>query len=303
MKKDLLGLEGMTKSEINEILDTAEIMRGRLDRRELNGDDAKNMSVVNLFYENSTRTRTSFENASKFLGANQVNIAVEASSVAKGETLYDTGATLYAIKNNIIVIRHKMAGVPKYLASKVPAHVLNAGDGQHEHPTQALLDMLTMRRHFGKIEGLTVAIIGDVKYSRVARSNIHGLLTMGAKVKVFAINTLLPQGIEEMGVTVCKSVEEAISGSDVVMGLRIQLERQTSGQFPSVREYFREYGITAERMKLANKNAIVMHPGPVNRGVEIAGDVVDGKQSKILEQVTNGVAVRMAVIKLMSEGK
>lgn len=303
MNKDLLGLEGMSKAEIIEILDTAQTMRERLDKRELKGIEAKDMSVVNLFYENSTRTRTSFENASRFLGANQVNISVEASSVVKGETLYDTGATLYSIKNNIIVIRHKMAGVPKYLAEKVPAHVINAGDGMHEHPTQALLDMLTMRRHFGKIVGLKVAIIGDVKYSRVARSNIHGLLTMGAEIKVFAINTLLPQGLAEMGVTICKSVDEAISGSDVVMGLRIQLERQSSGQFPSVREYYREYGITANRMKLANKNAIVMHPGPVNRGVEIGADVVDGEQSKILEQITNGVAVRMAVIKLMAEGK
>lgn len=301
MRKDLLGLEGLSKEEILEILDTADIMREHLDKGEINLDYAKGTSVVNLFYENSTRTRTSFENAAKFLGANQVNIAVATSSVSKGESMYDTAKTLESIKNNIIVMRHSMSGTPHYLARKVNSHVVNAGDGQHEHPTQALLDMLTMRRHFGTLEGLTVAIIGDIKYSRVARSNIFGLHTMGAKVKVYGINTLLPQGIEEMGVEVCKSVEDAIKGSDVVMGLRIQLERQLSGQFPSTREYFSEYGITKERLKFANENAIVMHPAPVNRGVEIAGDVVDGETSRIFDQVTNGLAVRMAIIKLMTD--
>lgn len=303
MRKDLLGLEGLTKQEINEILDTAEVMREHLDKGEINLDYAKGISVVNLFYENSTRTRTSFENATKFLGANQVNIAVGSSSVAKGESMYDTVKTLESIKNSIVVIRHSMAGTPHYIAKKVDAHIINAGDGQHEHPTQALLDMLTMKRHFGKLEGLTVAIIGDIKYSRVARSNIFGLLTMGAKVKLFGIKTLMPQGIEQMGATICNSIEEAIEGSDVVMGLRIQLERQTSGQFPTVKEYFREYGITLDRMKLANKNAIIMHPAPVNRGVEIAGDAVDSDVSRIFDQVTNGLAVRMAIIKLMAEAK
>lgn len=303
MRKDLLGLEGLSRDEINEILDTADIMREHLDKGEINLDYAKGMSVVNLFYENSTRTRTSFENATKFLGANQVNIAVGSSSVAKGESMYDTAMTLQSIKNNIIVMRHSMAGTPNYLAKKVQAHVINAGDGQHEHPTQALLDMLTMRRHFGTIEGLTVAIIGDVKYSRVARSNIFGLLTMGAKVKLFGIKTLMPQGIEKMGAIVCDSIEEAIKGSDVVMGLRIQLERQTSGQFPTVKEYFTEYGITMDRMKLANENAIIMHPAPVNRGVEISGEAVDSDISRIFDQVTNGLAVRMAIIKLMAEAK
>lgn len=303
MRKHLLGIEGMTKDEINEILDLADVMREHLDKGEINLDLARGISVVNLFYEDSTRTRTSFENATKFLGANQVNIAVGNSSVNKGESMYDTAETLKSIKNDIIVVRHKISGAPHYLARVCDAHIVNAGDGQHEHPTQALLDMLTMRRHFGKLEGLTVAIIGDIKYSRVARSNIFGLTTMGAKVKVFAINTLLPKDIEKMGVTVCKSIDEAISGSDVVMGLRIQLERQTSGQFPSVREYFREYGITRERLKLANPNHIVMHPAPVNRGVEIASDVVDGEDSVIFDQVTNGVAVRMAVIKLLKEAK
>lgn len=303
MRKDLLGLEGLTREEILEILDTADVMREHLDKGEINLDDCRGMSVVNLFYENSTRTRTSFENATKFLGANQVNIAVGNSSVAKGESMYDTVKTLESIKNGIVVIRHNMAGAPHYIAKKVNARVINAGDGQHEHPTQALLDMLTMRRHFGRIEGLTVAIIGDIKYSRVARSNIFGLLTMGATVKLFGIKTLMPKGIEEMGAIVCDSIEEAIKGSDVVMGLRIQLERQTSGQFPTVKEYFNEYGITMDRMKLANENAIIMHPAPVNRGVEISGEAVDSGKSRIFDQVTNGLAVRMAIIKLMSEGR
>lgn len=303
MRKDLLGLEGLSRTEIEEILDTADTMREHLDKGEINLDYAKGISVVNLFYENSTRTRTSFENATKFLGANQVNIAVGSSSVAKGESMYDTVKTLESIKNSIVVIRHSMAGTPHFIAKKVDAHIVNAGDGQHEHPTQALLDMLTMRRHFGRLEGLTVAIIGDVKYSRVARSNIFGLLTMGAKVKLFAIKTLMPKGIEEMGATICNSIEEAISGSDVIMGLRIQLERQTSGQFPTIKEYFNEYGITMDRMKLANENAIIMHPAPVNRGVEISGEAVDSDCSRIFEQVTNGLAVRMAIIKLMAEDR
>ena len=275
MRKDLLGLEGLSRTEIEEILDTADIMREHLDKGEINLDYAKGISVVNLFYENSTRTRTSFENATKFLGANQVNIAVGSSSVAKGESMYDTVKTLESIKNGIVVIRHSMAGTPHFIAKKVDAHIVNAGDGQHEHPTQALLDMLTMRRHFGRLEGLTVAIIGDVKYSRVARSNIFGLLTMGAKVKLFAIKTLMPKGIEEMGATICNSIKE----------------------------YFNEYGITMDRMKLANENAIIMHPAPVNRGVEISGEAVDSDCSRIFEQVTNGLAVRMAIIKLMAEDK
>ena len=303
MRKHLLGLEGMSRDEIVEILDTADMMRDHLDKGEFDNDYASGSSVVNLFFENSTRTRTSFENASKFVGANIVNISVASSSVTKGESMYDTAMTLQCIKNDIIVMRHSIAGAAHYLSKQVDAHVINAGDGQHEHPTQGLLDMLTMRRHFGRLEGLTVAIIGDIKYSRVARSNIIGLTTMGATVKVFGIKTLMPAGIEEMGATVCESIEEAIKGSDVIMGLRIQLERMQSGQFPSVREYHREFGITADRVKLANANAIIMHPAPVNRGVEISGEVVDGANSKIFEQVTNGLAVRMAVIKLMSEAK
>lgn len=301
MRKDLLGLEGMNEGEITEILDLATVMKHKLEDGNLKLNLASNVSVVNLFYENSTRTRTSFENAAKFLGANCVNVAVAQSSVAKGESLLDTAWTLNAIKNNIIVIRHSNSGAPHFLAKNTQAHVINAGDGMHEHPTQALLDMFTMREQFKNLKGLEVAIIGDIKFSRVARSNIIGLRTMGAKVRVFAPTTLLPMGIDKMNVKVCKSVEEALKGSDVVMGLRIQLERQTGGLLPSVGEYFNEYGISMERLKLAKPNAIVMHPGPVNRGVELAGDVVDCNQSKILTQVNNGLMVRMAVIKLMSE--
>ena len=303
MRKHLLGLEGMSREEIVEILDTADIMREHLDNGEFDNDYAKGSSVVSLFFENSTRTRTSFENASKFVGANIVNISVENSSVTKGESMYDTAMTLQSIKNDIIVMRHSIAGAASYLSKVVDAHVINAGDGQHEHPSQGLLDMLTMRRHFGKLEGLTVAIIGDIKYSRVARSNIIGLATMGATVKLFGIKTLMPAGIDEMGAIVCSTIEEAMNGADVVMGLRIQLERMQSGQFPSVREYNREYGISSARINKYCPDAIIMHPAPVNRGVEIDGDVVDGANSKIFEQVTNGVAVRMAIIKLMSEGK
>ncbi len=285
MRKDLLGLEGLSRTEIEEILDTADIMREHLDKGEINLDYAKGISVVNLFYENSTRTRTSFENATKFLGANQVNIAVGSSSVAKGESMYDTVKTLESIKNGVVVIRHSMAGTPHFIAKKV--------DKSFD----------SKKFYFCTHCQKPVAIIGDVKYSRVARSNIFGLLTMGAKVKLFAIKTLMPKGIEEMGATICNSIEEAISGSDVIMGLRIQLERQTSGQFPTIKEYFNEYGITMDRMKLANENAIIMHPAPVNRGVEISGEAVDSDCSRIFEQVTNGLAVRMAIIKLMAEDK
>lgn len=303
MRKDLLGLEGMSRLEITEILDQAQIMRDLLDQGKKKFNMLKDVSVCNLFYENSTRTRTSFENAAKFLGANAVNIAVASSSVAKGESLLDTVETLEAIKNNIIVMRHASSGACEYIAKRLKAHVINAGDGMHEHPTQALLDMLTMKEHFGHIEGLTVAIVGDIKYSRVARSNIYGLTTMGAKVKLFAPNTMLPIGIDKLaeGIQVCKSVDEAIAGSDVVMGLRIQLERQTEGLFPTVAEYYEQYGISEARLKLAKQGAIVMHPGPVNRGVELSYGLVDGKQSVILDQVTSGLAVRMAVIKLMAE--
>lgn len=301
MRKHLLGLEGLAQEEIGEILGEAKVMRDLLDAGKLHLNICKNVSVCNLFYENSTRTRTSFENAAKFLGANAINIAVSNSSVAKGETLYDTVATLKAIENDIIVMRHRESGAAKFIADRVDAHVINAGDGMHEHPTQALLDMSAMLERFDTLKGLKVAIIGDIKHSRVARSNIYGLTTMGAHISLAAPKTMMPAGIEKLGRVKCESVDEAIDGADVVMGLRIQLERQHEGLFPSVGEYYADYAITDDRLARAAKHAIVMHPGPVNRDVEIAANVVDGDRSVILRQVTNGLAVRMAVIKLLAD--
>lgn len=302
MRKHLLGLEGLTKTEITEILDEAKIMRGKLDKGELTLKMLRDISLINVFYENSTRTRTSFENAGKFLGANVVNIAVSSSSVAKGESLLDTVQTLEAIKNNIMVIRHGASGAPHYVAKKLNnTHVINAGDGMHEHPTQALLDMSTMLEYFNDLKGLKVAIIGDIKHSRVARSNIYGLTTMGAQVHLAAPTTMMPEGIDRLGNVRVTTVDKAIEGADVVMGLRIQLERQHQGLFPSVAEYYNEYGITPNRMLTAKSNAIIMHPGPVNRGLELDYGLVDSNKSVILRQVTNGLAVRMAVIKLMAD--
>lgn len=302
MRKHLLGLEGLTKTEITEILDEAKIMRGKLDKGELTLKMLRDISLINVFYENSTRTRTSFENAGKFLGANVVNIAVSSSSVAKGESLLDTVQTLEAIKNNIMVIRHGASGAPHYVAKKLNnTHVINAGDGMHEHPTQALLDMSTMLEYFNDLKGLKVAIIGDIKHSRVARSNIYGLTTMGAQVHLAAPTTMMPEGIDRLGNVRVTTVDKAIEGADVVMGLRIQLERQHQGLFPSVAEYYNEYGITPNRMLTAKSNAIIMHPGPVNRGLELDYGLVDSDKSVILRQVTNGLAVRMAVIKLMAD--
>lgn len=302
MRKHLLGLEGLSKTEITEILDEARIMRDKLDNGSLTLKMLSDISLINVFYENSTRTRTSFENAGKFLGANVVNIAVSSSSVAKGESLLDTAQTLEAIKNNIMVIRHETSGAPHYVANKlINTHVINAGDGMHEHPTQALLDMSTMLEYFNDLKGLKVAIIGDIKHSRVARSNIYGLTTMGAQVHLAAPNTMMPEGIERLGNVRVETVEKAIEGADVVMGLRIQLERQHQGLFPSVSEYYNEYGITPKRMLTAESHAIIMHPGPVNRGLELDYGLVDSDKSVILRQVTNGLAVRMAVIKLMAD--
>lgn len=301
MRKHLLGLEGLAQEEIIEILDETKKMRELLDAGKLHLNMCKNVSVCNLFYENSTRTRTSFENAAKFLGANAINIAVANSSVAKGETLYDTAATLKAIKNDIIVIRHQESGAAQYIADRVDAHVINAGDGMHEHPTQALLDISAMLERFKTIKGLKVAVIGDIKHSRVARSNIYGLTTMGAQVYLAAPKTMMPAGIENLGHVKCVNIDDAIDGADVVMGLRIQLERQHEGLFPSVGEYYENFAITEERLARAARHVIVMHPGPVNRNVEIAANVVDGDKSVILRQVTNGLAVRMAVIKLLAD--
>jgi len=297
--KDLLGLRGCTAEEITEILDGAVQMKKFLNGRDRKSDILAGKSLVTLFYENSTRTRCSFELAGKLLGASEVNISAAASSVQKGETLMDTGETLDAMKVDFIVIRHPMAGAPKFLAEHVKASVINGGDGMHEHPTQALLDMFTMRERFGKLSGLKVAILGDLKHSRVALSNAFGLNKFGAEVRVYAPKTMIPKDFEKLGVKIAKSREEAVDGANAVMGLRIQLERQKGGLFPSLSEYSGFYGVNDAILKYAAKDAIVLHPGPVNRGVELSPQVIDGDKSLILEQVTNGVAVRMSLLKLL----
>jgi aspartate carbamoyltransferase catalytic subunit len=255
---------------------------------------------MTLFYENSTRTRVSFESAVNYLGGHPITITAATSSVQKGESLIDTGKNLDAMGTDVIVIRHPMSGAPHLMAQNVEAAVVNGGDGMNEHPTQALLDMYTMREKFGTLKGLKVAIIGDIFHSRVARSNMWGLQKMGATVTMAAPATLLPPELEKTGIQVFTSVEEAMKDADVVMGLRIQTERQKSGLFPSIGEYVKFFGINKDRMKLAKPNAILMHPGPINQGVEIAADITGGEQSVILEQVTNGVAVRMAVLALLT---
>ncbi len=300
-RKDLLGLKECSAEEICEILDTAEEMKKLLLSDKKQSDLLAGKALVTLFYENSTRTRSSFELAAKYLGASEVNIAVANSSVQKGETLIDTGETLDAMKIDYIVIRHPMAGAPALLAKHVKASVLNGGDGMHEHPTQALLDMCTVREKSGRIKGLKVAILGDIKHSRVAMSNLYGFTKLGAEVYMYAPSTMIPKEIEKLGAHIAKSREEALDGADAVMGLRIQLERMNGGLFPSLSEYSRYYGVNDGLLKYAKKDAIVLHPGPVNRGVELTPQVIDGEKSVILEQVTNGVAVRMALLKLLAE--
>ena len=302
-RKDLLGLIDADASEITEILDLAQEFKNRLRNGDKRFTHLQGKTVTILFYENSTRTRTSFEQAAKYLGAKTVNIEAGTSSVAKGETLIDTGKTLDAQRNDFIIMRHPMGGAPYLLAKTVKAGVLNAGDGMNEHPTQALLDMLTMREKFGSLQGLKVAIIGDIKHSRVAKSNLFGLQTMGSEVYMYAPNTLIPKGIEQLGAKVCSSREEALKDADVVMGLRIQLERQEAGAFPSLGEYAANYGVGEDQLALASPNAIVLHPGPVNRGVELTSAVIDHERSHIEDQVLSGVAVRMAALTLLNEGR
>ncbi len=299
--KDLLGMKGMTAEEINLILDMAATFKDVSERDIKKVPTLRGKTVINLFYEASTRTRTSFELAGKRLSADVINISTSTSSVVKGETLLDTARNIEAMKCNIIIIRHPCSGAPEFLSTRLTSAVINAGDGFHEHPTQALLDMFTMREKLGKLEGLTVAIVGDIAHSRVARSNIHGLLTMGAKVRVCGPATMIPRGIENMGVEVHYNMDRAVEGADVIMMLRLQIERQAAGLFPGVREYARFYGLNRTRLACAATNALVMHPGPMNRGVEIASDVADSTPV-ILDQVTNGVAVRMAVMFLLSGG-
>lgn len=296
MKRDFLTMADTPKELIESLLERADFMKQNIASGNKSLDILKGKSMVTLFYENSTRTRCSFEDAGKYLGAKVVSISPSGSSVKKGESLIDTAVTLDKMMTDVIVIRHSIAGAPAIIAKHTKASVVNGGDGMHAHPTQALLDMYTMRERFGRIKGLEVAIIGDVKHSRVAQSNIVGLSKMGAKVKVFAPNTLLPKGIENQPCKVCKNVEEAFKGSDVIMGLRIQLERQQKGLFPSIEEYNHFYGVSMERMAMANKGAIVMHPGPANRGIEVDCDVLDSEMCLKDEQVTNGVATRMALL-------
>jgi aspartate carbamoyltransferase catalytic subunit len=299
--KDLLGIKGMAADEIKLILDTAATFKDVSERDIKKVPTLRGKTVINLFYEASTRTRTSFELAGKRLSADVINISTSTSSVVKGETLLDTARNIEAMKCNMIILRHPCSGAPEFLSTRLKSSVINAGDGFHEHPTQALLDMFTMREKLGRLDGIIVAIVGDIAHSRVARSNIYGLLAMGAKVRVCGPATMIPCGIEKMGVEVHYNMDQAVEGADVIMMLRLQVERQTAGLFPGVREYARFYGLNQARLTLAAKNALVMHPGPINRGVEIASDVADGTPV-ILDQVTNGVAVRMAVMFLLSGG-
>jgi len=299
-QKDFLGLRNATFDEINEILDTAELMKYILIKNNKKTPHLQGKSIVTLFYENSTRTRLSFELASKYMSASAANISASSSSVAKGESLIDTGKTIERMGVDVIIIRHPFSGAPHILARNVNASVINAGDGMNEHPTQALLDMFTMREKKGELRGLKVAIIGDILHSRVARSNIWGLTTMGAKISVAGPATLIPPGLEDIGVQVFNNVEDAIRDADVVMALRLQKERQENGLLPSIREYSKVFGLNKERISLARKDALIMHPGPINRGVELTSDIADCDNSTINEQVTNGVAVRMALLYLLT---
>ena len=302
-KKDILGIEDMTTDEINLILDTAESFLEISTREIKKVPTLRGKSVINLFYEASTRTRTSFELAGKRLSADTINISASTSSVVKGETLIDTARNLEAMNPDIIVIRHSAAGAPHLLAGLVRQSIINAGDGAHEHPSQALLDMLTIREKKGKIAGLKVAIIGDIAHSRVARSNIYGLSKMGAEVVVAGPPTMLPREVDKLGVRAYTKLEEAVTDADVVMMLRIQLERERQNIFPSLREYARHYCLNRLNLGLAKKDVIVMHPGPINRGVEISPDIADDPScSVILNQVNNGVAVRMALLYLLTGG-
>jgi aspartate carbamoyltransferase catalytic subunit len=300
--KDLLGLRERSAAEIELILRTAEPMKEIIGREIKKVPTLRGRSVVMLFYENSTRTRTSFELAGKYMGADTVNLNVSTSSVQKGESLRDTGKTIEVMGSDVIVIRHPAAGAPHYLAKCVKSRVINAGDGFHEHPTQALLDLFTIKEKKGRIEGLTVAILGDVLHSRVARSNIWGLTKLGAEVRVVGPSTLMAPYIGSLGVKVYERIEEAVEGVDVINVLRLQLERQQKGLFPTIREYARLFGLNSERLKLAQPDVLVLHPGPMNRGVEISPEVADSLHSVINEQVTNGVAVRMALLYLLMGG-
>lgn len=300
--RHLLGINGLTPPDIALLLDRADEAVKISRQREKKTSTLRGLTQINLFFEASTRTQSSFELAGKRLGADVMNMSVGNSSVKKGETLIDTAMTLNAMRPDVLVVRHSSAGAAALLAPKVSCAVINAGDGAHEHPTQALLDALTIRRIKGRLSGITVAICGDVLHSRVARSNILLLNTMGARVRVVAPATLLPSGIADMSVEVSHSMKEGLAGADVVMMLRLQRERMSGSFVPSVREYFHYYGLDAEKLAYAKPDALVMHPGPMNRGVEIASDIADGPQSVIEQQVEMGVAVRMAVMETLLTG-
>jgi aspartate carbamoyltransferase catalytic subunit len=301
--KDLLALEPLSAERIRLILDTAEPFKEISERSIKKVPTLRGQTIVNLFFEASTRTRISFEFAEKRLSADTVNVAASGSSVQKGETLVDTARNLEAMRIDMVVIRHGASGAAQFLAERIESNVINAGDGTHEHPTQGLLDLLTLRDHFGTLEGVKVCIVGDVLHSRVARSNIWGLTKLGAVVGVCGPRSLLPNAIDELGVTVFNRVEEAIEWADALNVLRLQLERMTAGYIPSLREYNRVFGVTRERLARAPRDLLILHPGPMNRGVEIDSDVADGEHSVILDQVTNGVAVRMAVLYLLAGGR
>ncbi len=297
--RHLLELEGMTKDELTLILDTARSFREVLERPIKKVPPLQGKTIANMFFESSTRTRLSFELAERRLSADVVSFTTAGSSVSKGETLKDTARNIEAMKIDMVVVRHASAGAPHFLSRVVEANIINAGDGQHEHPTQGLLDMFTLREKHGTLDGLRVCIVGDILHSRVARSNIHGLKTMGAEVSVCGPRPLMPREIEQWGVTVHHRLEEVIPRVDALNVLRIQLERQKSGLFPSLREYHRYFGVTRERTEKAGRPLTIMHPGPINRDVELSADLADSEHSVILEQVTNGVAVRMAILYLL----
>ena len=298
--KDLLGLAPLSAEQIRFVLDTAEPFKEISERQIKKVPTLRGMTVVNLFFEPSTRTRISFEFAEKRLSADTVNVATSASSVVKGETLVDTARNLEAMRIDMVVIRHQSSGAAQFLAERIESNVINAGDGMHEHPTQGLLDLLTLRDKLGDLRGRRVCLVGDVLHSRVARSNIAGLLKLGAEVAVCGPRSLLPNAVEAMGVKVFQRIEQAIEWAEALNILRLQLERMQGGYIPSLREYNRVFGVTRERLARAPRDIIIMHPGPMNRGVEIDSDVADGPMSVILDQVTNGVAVRMAVLYLLA---
>ncbi|MCX6174032.1 MAG: aspartate carbamoyltransferase catalytic subunit [Ignavibacteriales bacterium] len=297
--RHLLGLNGVPKEDIQLILDTATTFREVLERPIKKVPTLQGKTIVNLFYEDSTRTRISFELAQKRLSADTINFSTSTSSVKKGETFKDTVRNIEAMKVDMIVVRHKSAGVPQYLTRISKANIINAGDGLHEHPTQGLLDMYSIKERLGKLEGLKVCIVGDIAHSRVALSNIFGLKSMGAIVSVCGPATMIPLGIESLGVKIFTNIDEAITKNDVLNVLRIQLERNAGTRIPSLREYHKYFGITSDRIEKFNKEIVILHPGPINRGVELSSEVADGPYQVILDQVTNGVAVRMAVLYLL----